>query len=317
MSKTDIEKIKGKYFIFSNQNFVVLIGKKLYIFRADGTQIACRPDVPHAYKVAFISENKILTGGGKNAYHLISLEDGAEIWSIPQPKMNTHFNKFALSTDNTEVYDFFRWNDTLYFLKINIETRESDVYPISGGLRTTKDIMCDEKGVPCLLQTHYERIGGEQVSQNGILYQYQDSFETGSEYYWKYKWQHQGTTIAENFLLDTETILTNDLYVFKPRTGKMSYLLENEDIWQAPELGPNDCWFDQSGRYLTLMYLTSNVIIDWKERRRVAQYAAEYAVGCLVHDEYWICSENVICRKPFPIIEEVPAMRPTFLNLRC
>ena len=230
MNYKELDKVKGSHWIFRNSDYVVFVGKKLWIFKKDGTLIACRKDIPHAYKVAFLPGERLLTGGGNKAeYRLLSLVDGTDIWSFPPiKKKEVCAYRFAISPDYKQAFDYYSWMDGYHLVKLDIQTGEMDICLLQEDLRATKDIMCDENGVPCLLQTHYEEIGGQRVSQNGVRYHYLDDIDVGNAYYWKYKWQHKGITIADTFLESTELILTKDLYVYEPKSGKTYFLLEND-----------------------------------------------------------------------------------------
>ena len=91
--------------------------------------------------------------------------------------------------------------------------------------------------------------------------------------------------------------------------GKREVFLENETNWEYPEKHPCDCWMDISKRYLCVKYQMGNVIIDISSRKVVAQYAANYKRGCLIGNEYWICVNDRICRKPFPAFEDIPPVK--------
>lgn len=312
MKTAKLEQVKGNYWISRNNKYVVLIGKELWIFKVDGDFVACRKDIPNAFKVAFLSGDRALTGSGKSGYHLLSLKDGSDLWSIKPHKYETCAESFALSPDGVWAYDYYSWKDDLYVVKINLDHGEAEKYIVSPGLRCTKDILCDDDGIPCLLQSHYSIISGEQVSDNGILYQYQDVLKKGSAYYWKYKWQFGGKQIVEQYLGNTDTVITNDLFVFTPQVGKGYYLLENEASPQFPELEPINVCLDYSGHFIVLMYNTVNIVVDWKARKTVACYAAEYTKGCVVDDQFWVSSKNGILRKPFPIMEEIPRQKYVF-----
>ena len=306
MKTPKIEQVKGDYWIFRNAKYVVLVGKKLLIFQVDGTFVVCREDIPNAFKVAFLPGDRLLTGGGKGAYHMLSLTDGTELWSITQQKRESSAEKFALSLDGVWAYDYYSWKDGLHFVRINLDRGEAEEYAVCPGLRSTTDIMCDKDGIPCLLQEHYANIAGEQISENGILYQYQDSFKPGSSFYWKCKWQFNGKRIARQFLGDTECVITNDLYVYNPKTGVGYYLLENDSAIHLPELEPVNCCIDYSGQYIVLMYNTVNIVVDWNARKAVACYVADYTKGCIVGNQFWVSSKNGILQKPFPSMEEIP-----------
>ena len=94
-----------------------------------------------------------------------------------------------------------------------------------------------------------------------------------------------------------------------PDTGTLTPLLEPEANNRLPQQTICDCWSDATGRYLCLKYQTGNVILDTQNRSIAAQYAADYKQGCLIGNEYWICVNDRICRKPFPAFEEIPPLK--------
>ena len=51
------------------------------------------------------------------------------------------------------------------------------------------------------------------------------------------------------------------------------------------------------------------MIVDTKTRNIAAQYAAYYMRGCLIGNEYWVCVEDRVIRKPFPAMEEAPPLK--------
>jgi len=175
----------------------------------------------------------------------------------------------------------------------------------------TRGIFCDSDGVPCLLKTLSETIGGKNVNQSGVRIHDFDGIAPGGTTTWKAKWSFDGNRSSLCFLDGTDTVVTTDLHIYRPSTGSSIDLLENEFSWQRPERFPSDCWLDITNRYLCLKYQTANVIIDIHARKVVAQYAAEYKRGCLVGNEYWICVNDRVCRKPFPAYEEIPPVKHT------
>lgn len=316
MAGTRLEQIKGNYWISRNAEYVVLVGKMLWIFKVNGDFVACRKDIPNAFKVAFLPGDRVLTGSGKSGYHLLSLRDGSDLWSMKPHKYETCARRFALSPDGAWAYDFYYWKGDLCFVKIDLDHGETEGYIVSPGLCRTTDILCDEDGIPCLLQANYSIISGKQVSENGILYQYQDVLKKGSAYYWKYKWQFNGERIAKRYLGNTDTVITNDLYVYHIKTGDGYYLLENDMDTPMPALKPHDCCIDESGRYIILEYSTVNIVVDWNARKVVSYYAGDFTKGCLVGDEFWVSTKNGIVRKPFPLMEEIPPERPIYLKIK-
>lgn len=311
MKKSNLSSIKDRAWIFKSGLFVVVLGKKLHVFSTAGTKLFSRNDITNPCKVAFLP-NDLLLVDGANKYWLISLAHGADVWVIPQPQKEFCPNfRFALSPCGKYSYDYYLNNGVYYFVRIDLEFGNIEKYAIQSGLRTTVGIQCDENGTPCLLQCHYSVIGDKRVSENGILYQYQELFSPFDDYYWKYKWWLEGSQIACSFWENTEAVLTNDLHVFYPRSGKMEYLLKNEKEWTPPALKPS-AYSIEYNRFVTLKYRHSNVVIDLLERKIIAQYAGCDAGGCIVGNEFWISSESGIQRKPFPFMEDIPAVRNNF-----
>ena len=131
-----------------------------------------------------------------------------------------------------------------------------------------------------------------------------DSIDPGSTTTWKAKWSFDNRT-AISFLGSTNRILTNDLCIYDLATGTLTPILKPEVYSQLPHQTICDCWLDSTERYLCLKYQKGNVIVDMQTRSIVAQYAAECTQGCLIGNEYWICINDQVCRKPFPVFEEI------------
>ena len=313
MSKSGIEKIKGIHTVVRSDRNVVAYGKKLYVATLAGEVIFCRNDIRNIFKIAFLPNNLLLVDSGKN-YHLISLEDGSDIWKIEQSKREFNAPRFALSPCGTYVYDFCLYKGMYRLKKIYLETALIEEYLMDNELRTANDIQCELDGEPALLRSHYSDIAGVRVSENGVIFPCREPFGSGSSYYWKNKWRFQGSQISYAFWESTETVLTNDLHIFHHATGEMQDLLENEDGWSPPAVAPSSFSIDHSGQFLVLMYSKSNVIIDLNKRRVIAQYAGDYTRGCIVDDEFWISSDSGILRKSFPLMEEIPEMKYVFWN---
>ena len=316
MKSSSLSDIKGLCDITCNGDYIVILGKKLWVFKRDGTFVVCRADISNAFKVAFLPGNYLLTGSERKAsYRLLSLENGADMWTDPPVKHSSTSRRFAISPDNTTAYDFYWWRGIDYIVKIDLQTGQMDSVPLDLGLRATMDIMCDEDGTPCLLQTHDEMVAGERVSQNGIRIQDLDGTSPGCAYYWKNKWQSHWKAKAKYFLDGMEFILTDDLHVLEHKTGKLYDLLENDPNREEMRQIPSDCWLDQSKRYISLLYETANVIVDWHARKVVARYASTFTRGCLIDQEYWVCTDEGIQRKPFPAFEEIPPQKYVFWKL--
>ena len=306
-----LEQLKGRYFLHQNSDYIIASGAKLCAFKTDGTLVACRRDLPNVYKHALLPNNCLLTGISKGAYHLISLDDGAEIYAMKRRPHEYTIPRFAISCSREYVYDFYTYRNMDYLVSIDVKKGKICEYPLKEGLRATTDIICDEQGEPCLLQHHIENVGVTHISQNGVRCQRVDAFPLEDTSEWKYRWTQQESRLSACFLGNSETILTYDLHVYYPKTGLYEDLLENEHRFLMPQGTFGNAWLDGSGRYIILRYPTANIIIDWSLRKVVACYAADFCEGCLVGNEFWISSNNGIVRKPFPLIEQIPSARLT------
>lgn len=306
MNKADIEKIKGSFYIYSNGEYVVLSGTKLYIFKTDDSLVACRNDLRHAGRITFLSGDRLLLCSSKAVFHMINLRDGRDIWTAPYTKFDLNVANLAISHDECFVYTYDEWKGTPFISRLDLQTHELDFYDMYMDCGATRGIICNEAGSPCLLKTLSETIGGKCFHQNGVrIHDFYD-VSPGNTTTWETKWSFEGNRSALCFLDSIDTIVTTDLHIYRPSTGTSFDLVENDCSWQRPEQSPSDCWLDISKRYLCLKYQTVNVIIDIHARKVVAQYAADYKRGCLIGNEYWVGVGNRIFRKPFPAFEEAP-----------
>ena len=308
---SEIDKIRGNISVYSNGEYVVLPGTKLYILKTDGSLVACRNDLRNARRITFLSGNKMLLCSSKTVFHMIDLRDGNDLWTAPYTKNELNVADLAVSQDEAFVYTFDQWKGIHFISQLNLQTHEVDIHDMDMDLGATKCIVCDEEGIPCLLKTLSETIGGKHVNQNGIRIHDFNGIDPGGTTTWKAKWSfHDRTAIF--FLGSTDQILTNDLCIYEPATGSLTPLLKPEDCSQLPNQTICSCWLDFTKRYVCLMYQRGNVIIDTLTCSIAAQYAADYAQGCLIGNEYWICVNNRICRKPFPSFEEIPPVKLTY-----
>ena len=109
MKKTDLDKIKGSFYIYSNGEYVVLPGTKLYIFKVDGSMIACRKDLRNAGRITFLSDNRMLLCSSKAVFHMINLCDGIDIWTAPYTKNECNAADVAVSPDEAFAYTYDEW----------------------------------------------------------------------------------------------------------------------------------------------------------------------------------------------------------------
>ena len=174
------------------------------------------------------------------------------------------------------------------------------------------DLVCDMQGNPCILQYHFEEaedIRNIQISKNGIIESCVVKENGSPTYKPLFFWEFPHPRISKFFLGDIDTILTQDLYVYTPSSGQLCDLIENRSVWNQTGQKPIDYRIDRKRQYLTLLCNTVNVIIDMNARKLVARYAAQYRFGCIVGNEFWVCTDQGVLRKPFPLIEEMPPFK--------
>lgn len=300
-------KTRGVSGIWKKDDYIVLTGKKFCIYKMDGTCILSRAVLPLVLKVFFLPGDRLIIDcSRKKSYMVFSLRDGSELAVIKYPKAEIISDSFALSVNDGYLYDFYHRDERSFITKIDLSTYSLEAHEIIKQYNSVKDVICDADGTPCLLMAHYLEVGDSEISENGIQYAYRDPVCPGSPVYWKAKWDFPFSQISWCFFGDLETILTEDLCVYKTKSGEKYSLTENSPDWKPPMGLPGVFWFDDTGRYLHILYLQANVVIDMQERKVVAQYAAEYKRGCLIDGEYWISNEVGIEKKPFPIIEDLP-----------
>lgn len=312
MDTYSLKHVRGAYSIAQYGNSVVITGSRLWIFKTDGTLVAYKKDIVHPQGAVFLPEDRMLVSCGKaNAYILFDLKTGNELLRIPAPNEILVCDIVA-SQDRNYVYGFSTTDEEDVFLKIDTKTWETEMFPLQPGIRAMTDLLCDEEDYPCILSTHQESISGKHLCLNGIRYVYKDEFNPGSSFYWKYQWHTTFPQHAHTFFGDTETIITNDLYVYKPGAQESYYLIENSPEWVQPDRAPFSIRWHEDNNYLTLCYNRGNVVVDIKGRKVVAQYAAERKIGCLINGEYWVGAEQGVQRKPFPLMEEIPPDKHIF-----
>lgn len=309
----DVDKINGKFDIYCNGEYVVLPGSKLYILKTDGSLVACRKDLRYVGRITFLSGNRMLLCSSKGVFHMINLCDGSDIWTAPYTKTNLNVASLAISPDEAYAYTYDEWRGHHFISRLDLQTHLVYSHEMNMDIGGTCGIICDEEGVPCLLKSLVETIGGENVVQNGVRLHNYHSVSPGSTTVWKTKWSSSPGDSAFNFLDSADSVLTTSLHIYEPASGISIDLLENEPAW-SPEQPLCECWLDSTGRYLCLLYQTVNVVIDIKARKVAAQYAVNYGRGCLIGNEYWVCLDSKILRKPFPAFEEAPPVK-TSINM--
>lgn len=213
--KQDIDRLRGRCDIFFNGHYVVVQGKTLRIFHTDGSCIAWRKDLLYSGRTTFLSGDRMLISS-KSVVHMVDLQSGEDLWTVPLPKTETDLYHFALTPDESCAYTYDHWDGRLLMIRLDLNEREVDSYGVFYDSGATWDIICDEEGIPCVLKSEYENIGGKEFSLNGIRIQDYDILYRGSSSYWKSKWQFDMNRVAKYFLGSIDRIVTSDLHIYEP-----------------------------------------------------------------------------------------------------
>ena len=313
MAINRIEDIRGEYAIQAYGKYVVFFGASLIIAHQDGTILASRSNFRNVHKITTISEDSIIVDcGSQNAYIVLSLLDGSERWRVEFPRRDVPSQRFVISPDRSAVYDRYRLKADSYLVRIDLATNILETIYLKKGLGGISDLCCDEDGVPCLLEGCYEVVAQKHISANGIRYVYLDSISPGDAYNWKEKWTFAHPTISKFFLCNTETILTNDLQVYQINSGKTDRLLLDDETAQLLTIPPSNLIISTDKKYILLKCEQMDIIVDADTRKMVARYATNSYHGCLIGNEYWVCTKEGVQRKPFPLIEPIPPKKYVF-----
>lgn len=314
MEYREISKVKGDYSILVFGEYIVFFGKDIRIFHISGAFIARKKALRHVRKVAALSENRMIVDcGSQGAYIVLSLLDGSEICQIKQPKLDYTSRHFAVSPDCSVVYDYYHLKEYCYLFSMDLTTNETNSIYLDRGLRAISDIICDEDGVPCMLEHHFETVAGKHISINGVRYVYQDALNPGDAYDWKEKWCFDFPDISRLFWADAETVLTEKLSLYQMISKEKHPLCtEGEDLKQFSSYPISDLVMCQDGRHVIFVYKNMDVIFDTVAWKFVARYAKNFYHGYLINNEYWLCTAEGVQRKPFPCLEPIPPIKPIY-----
>lgn len=319
MRKTVLEALTDSESIFSNGTDVLVAGKYLRLFRADGTFVTKFAPIRHPRRVAFLpNRTALVEGAADEGYHYLSLTDGVILWSCQQ-KGHGHIDGphcFAVSPDGTRVY-------TLYYPRYGVMAAEQ-ICPLAQTykkirseicLRSTDAIFCGSDGVLCALQQHtVQKCDNRGIPvepgyhQHGIL---AIPFD-GQKPYWKQQWQT--TELHRAQACDGRYILYEDFSILDLKTDAMSRLISQEEYDTLPHRG--FIWqYDPVRFLLTIRYVGArmNLVIDCIARKVLAKYIPDEQYGfpgCLIGEEFWLGSEKGVLRLPFPLVQsDVPSQK--------
>lgn len=318
MRNVRLSSIKDACSIFSNGEDVLVAGKHLWLFRADGSFVAKFATIRLPMKAIFLPNRTVLVDGyGDKAYHHIALATGEILWSSNKKgRRMMESSRFAVSPDGMTIYDAcYIQNKSMQIDRICPENESHEMFMIDEGLRVTEDIFCDETGTLCALQTHLiidpDDIYSEKktpIRQHGIL---SISFKNGTAVpHWTSQWQSKNGDISHRFArgCDGTHILYEDLSVLDMKNQIIFQLISPEDAAQFPKDGFT--WkYDCERKLLTVFFVSSlyNYVIDCDKKKIVAKYGrCDPSVGyqgCLIGDEFWMGTVGGIVKRSFPNID--------------
>ena len=311
MTKKTLLSVKDCDYICSNGRDVLVSGKTLLLFRADGTFIAEFPSIRQIHKAVFLHDNTALVESLKpHAYHYISLDDGTLLWSISKKgRYGGSVSRFAVTPDGKTVYDA-RHADSfrLCIDRICPQRQDYEQYIISEGLRCTYDIFCDENGILCAMQSHVvlsddDSYREENLSQSGILAIPIDA--QGPHPYWKKQWTSITDRRKNPRGSDGRFVLRDDFSVLDIDSMTEIFLVDAETLKRLPACGFT--WkYDPVNQLLTVSFLTEklNIIIDCQKRKVISRYKRDDSSvgyeGCLINAAFWMGTKSGIVMHPFP-----------------
>lgn len=314
MTTFTLSSVKDCEYICSNGKDVLLSGKNLWLFRADGTFVARYKTIRGIYTAAFLPGNTVLVQSMKGFYHHIALDDGQVLWSSEKKAKGVHaVQRFAISPDGTAVYNLHTVDfDRLYIDRIIPEKCIHEQFVVRTGYRVSYEIFCDSDGVLCALQSQVqsnkqteEFIERIAERQSGILAFSIDS--EGVQSSWKKKWTCESKPTKYLLGCDGSHVMYGDFSVLQLETMKEFYLLPEEERMKIPE-GSISLHYNATRCLLTVHYLAKNlnIVVDCKNRRVVAKYEGDRTgfgtEGCVIGNEFWIGTSEGIIRKPFPCV---------------
>lgn len=293
--------------------YVVLIGGRLWIFTESGNLIVYKKDIVNPGRIVQLPSDRILVECGKNgAYILLSLPTGEELHRFALPPMDLPVSPLVLSPDGSYVYGCYEYKTKYYCLRINTTTWVIETSLIAeDGLFALEDIICDPEGKLCVLEQHYEENESGRISVNRIRKLDETAFLSGRKYE-QNTWILPFPKTMMTFMCNSETVLTDDLFIYNLSDQSRINLLENEVARNRPKERFFAMSLSQDRKYVILAYYTNNIVISLDEKKIVAQYNAEYKIGSLINGTYWIPDEEGVKQKKFPCLEEIMPLKHHF-----
>lgn len=317
MANNMLRIIKDCHSVFSDGQYVLLAGRKLWIFRTDDTFIAKLELIRKPSKAVFLPNNTALVDGdGDGHYHYISLENGELLWSsIKKGRRHRPVKRFAVSSDGTTIYDvYYKDSNSLYVDLLIPEKHLHISYVVNEGFSITHDIFCNQNDALCILQSQIQMNSNTlcthhypSIRQNGIL---KVLFgKEGVKTHWEKLWQSNSGSDTVVRGCDGENILQSDFSVINLNTMNTYPLLDKDEMDKLPK-DSFFCSYDLKRHLLTVYFLAEriNAIIDCQSRKVVGLYNGDKLdvgyTGCLIHNAFWIGTCEGVVKKPFPSVNE-------------
>lgn len=327
MARDILKSIKTCEVIFSNGQDVLIGGKSLWLFRANGEFVKKVLPIRRPYKVAFLPNRTALVDGvADHAYYYLNLEVGEILWVVKKTQRRSgETPRFVVSPDGSMVYNLFysyrNGRRVLHAERMIPEKRIYNIFAVeeplglaSGGLCMTRDMFCDSDGILCAFQamniTRYEDYDYMETPnavfhygilalpfQNDVLHPY-----------WKRHWETERTGKWNNMrACDERYVLFEDLSVLDMETQETFFLLNESD---RESLSPCSFrYFYDSERFLLTLWRLDDkqsAVIDCKNRKLIGQYFGEPGLespgsgGWVIGNEFWLGTSKGVARYPFP-----------------
>lgn len=327
MARDILKSIKTCDVIFSNGQDVLVGGKPLWLFRANGEFVKKVLPIRRPYKVAFLPNRTALVEGAEDhAYYYLNLETGEILWVTKKKhRRSGETPRFVVSPDGSTVYNlFYSYRNEIRVLHVERlipVKRIHDIFAVeeplglaSGGLCMTYDLFCDSEGTLCAFQakniTRYEDY--DYMETPGAVFHYGIltlPFQNDIPHpYWKRYWKTEITGKWNPIrACDGRHILFEDLSVLDIETGDTFFLVGGADRETLPP-SSFQYFYDSVRFLLTLWRLddSQKVVIDCKNRKLVGQYFGEQGIdspgygGWLIGNEFWMGTSDGVIRYPFP-----------------
>lgn len=279
-------------------DYVIAYGDGLYVFKKDGSQVFSRRDFKRIWKIALLPNHQIIVDFlDSMEYVILSTEDGKTRYRIKRPKMLFYAQKFDITNDGIFLYDLASSITHQYVIRIDLSTMNLCSYKLSVDLCSLQDSFVDQNDNFYVLQSRNGHVN-EKTSECSIwLENTPNTFQCVSQWTLPFIPKKMEFCNSPNKVILAHA---NALYIYNTVSGVLSDNLANQQDF------PLEHYFHlcrAKNQYLILTYDHTNVVFDAQHNTIIAKYFADFTQGCIVGNEYWICSDSGILRKPFPMIE--------------